>query len=51
VNWTTGGNAGIQQARKWLWEEQEDARYGSQSDSQPIWGYIDKATAAAAGSA
>ena len=54
LNFTTGGDAGIEQAIKRHWEEQGDAlaaQYGSQYDSRPVWGYIRKAIAAAKGSA
>jgi DNA-binding transcriptional MerR regulator len=47
---STGGDPGIKQAMKRLWEEQGDtlaAQYGSQYDSRPIWGYIDRALAVA----
>jgi DNA-binding transcriptional MerR regulator len=50
LNQSTGGDAGIQQAMKRLWEEQGDnlaAQFGSKYDSRPIWGYINKAIAAA----
>jgi hypothetical protein len=50
LNFTTGGDPGIEQAIKRHWEEQGDAlaaQYGSQYDSRPIWGYITKALAAA----
>jgi pimeloyl-ACP methyl ester carboxylesterase len=43
---STGGDPGIQQAMKRLWEEQGDtlaARFGSKYDSRPIWGYIETA--------
>jgi DNA-binding transcriptional MerR regulator len=49
---STGGDPGIQQAMKRLWEEQGDnlaAQYGSKYDSRPIWGYINKAFAVAKG--
>jgi DNA-binding transcriptional MerR regulator len=48
LNWSTGGDPGIQQAMKRLWEEQGDnlaATFGSKYDSRPIWGYISKAIA------
>jgi DNA-binding transcriptional MerR regulator len=54
LNFTTGGDPGIEQAIKRHWEEQGDqlaAQYGSQYDSRPVWGYIGKAIAAAKGSA
>jgi DNA-binding transcriptional MerR regulator len=50
---STGGDPGIQEAMKRLWEEQGDAlaaQFGSQYDSRPIWGYITRAIAAATGS-
>jgi DNA-binding transcriptional MerR regulator len=50
LNRSTGGDPGIQQAMKRLWEEQGDnlaAQFGSKYDSRPIWGYIERATAAA----
>jgi pimeloyl-ACP methyl ester carboxylesterase/DNA-binding transcriptional MerR regulator len=43
---STGGDPGIKQAMKRLWEEQGDAlaaRFGSKYDSRPIWGYIETA--------
>src|SRR5262245_19064405 len=43
---STGGDAGIKQAMKRLWEEQGDAlaaQFGSKYDSRPIWGYIESA--------
>jgi DNA-binding transcriptional MerR regulator len=46
---STGGDPGIKQAMKRLWEEQGDtlaAQFGSKYDSRPIWGYIEKAVAA-----
>jgi DNA-binding transcriptional MerR regulator len=46
---STGGDPGIKQALKRLWEEQGDnlaAQFGSQYDSRPIWGYINRAIAA-----
>jgi DNA-binding transcriptional MerR regulator len=54
VEWTTGGDPAMKQSIKRHWEEQGDAlaaQYGSQYDSRPVWGYIDKALAAAKGSA
>jgi MerR family transcriptional regulator, thiopeptide resistance regulator len=54
VDWTTGGDPAIKQAIKRHWEEQGDAlaaRHGSQYDSRPVWGYIEKAVAATKGSA
>jgi DNA-binding transcriptional MerR regulator len=50
VNWSTGGDSGMKQSLKRLWEEQGDtlaAQFGSQYDSRPVWGYIEKAIAAA----
>jgi DNA-binding transcriptional MerR regulator len=47
---STGGDPAIKQAMKRLWEEQGDtlaAQFGSQYDSRPIWGYIDRAITAA----
>jgi DNA-binding transcriptional MerR regulator len=47
---STGGDPGIEQAMKRLWEEQGDtlaAQFGSKYDSRPIWGYINQALAAA----
>jgi DNA-binding transcriptional MerR regulator len=47
---STGGDPGIKQAMKRLWEEQGDslaAQFGSKYDSRPIWGYIERAAAAA----
>ena len=47
---STGGDAEIKQAMKRLWEEQGDnltAQFGSKYDSRPIWGYIERAIAAA----
>jgi|GEM_PF-182613 len=46
LNRSTGGDPGIKQAMKQLWEEQGDAlaaKFGSKYDSRPIWGYIDAA--------
>jgi DNA-binding transcriptional MerR regulator len=46
---STGGDLGIQQAMKRLWEEEGDnlaAQFGSRYDSRPIWGYIERAIAA-----
>jgi pimeloyl-ACP methyl ester carboxylesterase/DNA-binding transcriptional MerR regulator len=43
---STGGDPGIKQAMKRLWEEQGDAlaaQFGSKYDSRPIWGYIETA--------
>jgi DNA-binding transcriptional MerR regulator len=54
LNWSTGGDPAMQQSLKRLWEEQGDklaAQFGSKYDSRPVWGYIDKAVAAAKGSA
>jgi DNA-binding transcriptional MerR regulator len=50
LNWSTGGDPGMKQSLKRLWEEQGDnlaAQFGSKYDSRPVWGYIDKAIAAA----
>ena len=47
---STGGDPGMKQSVKRLWEEQGDnlaAQFGSKYDSRPVWGYIDKAIAAA----
>ena len=52
LNWSTGGDPEMTQSVKRLWEEQGDtlaAQFGSQYDSRPVWGYIDKAIAAAKG--
>jgi DNA-binding transcriptional MerR regulator len=49
LNFTTGGDPGMEQSLKRLWEEQGDAlaaQHGSQYDSRPVWGYITKALAA-----
>jgi MerR family transcriptional regulator, thiopeptide resistance regulator len=54
VDWTTGGDPAMKQSIKRHWEEQGDAlaaQHGSQYDSRPVWGYVDKAIAAAKGSA
>jgi MerR family transcriptional regulator, thiopeptide resistance regulator len=43
---STGGDPGIEQAMKRLWEEQGDAlaaQFGSKYDSRPIWGYVESA--------
>jgi MerR family transcriptional regulator, thiopeptide resistance regulator len=43
---STGGDPGIKDAMKRLWEEQGDAlaaQFGSKYDSRPIWGYIETA--------
>jgi pimeloyl-ACP methyl ester carboxylesterase/DNA-binding transcriptional MerR regulator len=43
---STGGDPGIKEAMKRLWEEQGDAlaaQFGSKYDSRPIWGYIETA--------
>jgi DNA-binding transcriptional MerR regulator len=50
VDFTTGGDPAMKQSVKRLWEEQGDslaAQYGPEYDSRPVWGYIDKAIAAA----
>ena len=50
LNWSTGGDPGMRQSLKRLWEEQGDtlaAQFGSQYDLRPGWGYIEKAIAAA----
>jgi DNA-binding transcriptional MerR regulator len=50
LNRSTGGDPGIQQGMKRLWEEQGDnlaAQFGSKYDSRPIWGYIERASTAA----
>jgi DNA-binding transcriptional MerR regulator len=47
------GDPAMKQSVKRLWEEQGDnlvAQYGSALDSRPVWGYLDKAFAAAKGS-
>jgi DNA-binding transcriptional MerR regulator len=52
LNWSTGSDPEMTQSLKRLWEEQGDtlaAQFGSQYDSRPVWGYIDKAIAAAKG--
>jgi DNA-binding transcriptional MerR regulator len=49
VTRSTGGDPGIKQALKRMWEEQADtlaAQFGSKYDSRPIWAYIDRAIAA-----
>jgi DNA-binding transcriptional MerR regulator/pimeloyl-ACP methyl ester carboxylesterase len=43
---STGGDPGIKDAMKRLWEEQGDAlaaKFGSRYDSRPIWGYVEAA--------
>lgn len=48
----TGSDPGIQQAMKRHWEEQGDtlaARFGSEYDSRPIWGYFEAANRHRAG--
>ena len=48
LHFTTGGDPGMEQAIKRHWEEQGDAlaaKYGSQYDSRPVWGYITQALA------
>jgi DNA-binding transcriptional MerR regulator len=53
VEFSTGGDPAMKQSLKRLWEEQGDdlvAQYGSEYDSRPVWGYMDKAVAAAKGS-
>jgi DNA-binding transcriptional MerR regulator len=50
VDFTTGGDPAIKQAIKRHWEEQGDnlaAQFGSEYDSRPVWGYMEKAAAAA----
>lgn len=50
VNEFTGGDAGIAQSLKRLWEERADdliAQHGPQYDSRPVWDYIGQAMAAA----
>jgi DNA-binding transcriptional MerR regulator len=50
VHQSSCGDPQIQQAMKRLWEEQGDslvAQFGSKYDSRPIWGYINRAMAAA----
>jgi DNA-binding transcriptional MerR regulator len=54
VEFTTGGDPEMKQSIKRHWEEQGDnlvAQYGPEYDSRPIWGYMDRAVAAAHGSA
>jgi DNA-binding transcriptional MerR regulator len=49
---STGGDPGIQEGMKRLWEEQGDAlaaQFGSQYDSRPIWGYVETAIRHAGG--
>jgi DNA-binding transcriptional MerR regulator len=49
LEWSTGGDPEMKQSMKRHWEEQGDAlaaQFGSQYDSRPIWGYIDRAIAA-----
>ncbi len=46
LNQSTGGDPGIEQGMKQLWEEQGDAlveQFGSKYDSRPIWAYIETA--------
>jgi hypothetical protein len=46
VHLSTGGDAGIAENIKRLWEEQGDAlaaQFGAKYDSRPVWGYITKA--------
>jgi DNA-binding transcriptional MerR regulator len=53
VEFTTGGDPAMKESIKRHWEEQGDnlvAEYGSEYDSRPIWGYMDKAVAVAKGS-
>jgi DNA-binding transcriptional MerR regulator len=50
VEFTTGGDPAMLQSIKRHWEQQGDAivaQYGSELDSRPIWGYMEKAVAAA----
>jgi DNA-binding transcriptional MerR regulator len=50
LNQSTGGDPAIREAMKRLWEEQGDnlsAQFGPKYDSRPIWGYINRASAAA----
>jgi DNA-binding transcriptional MerR regulator len=54
VDFTTGCDTAMKQAIKRHWEEQGDnlaAQFGSEYDSRPVWGYIEKAFAASKGSA
>jgi MerR family transcriptional regulator, thiopeptide resistance regulator len=54
INKFTGGNPGIEQSVKRLWQEQGDnlaAQHGSEYDPRPVASYIDKAIQAAKGSA
>ena len=47
---STAGDPQIEQAMKRLWHEQGDhlaAQFGAQYDSRPVWGYVQKAIAAA----
>ena len=53
VEFTTGGDPAMKQSIKRHWEEQGDnlvAQYGPEYDSRPVWGYMEKAVAAAKGS-
>jgi DNA-binding transcriptional MerR regulator len=50
VDFTTGGDPEMAQSIKRHWEEEGDnivARHGAEYDSRPIWGYMEKALAAA----
>jgi DNA-binding transcriptional MerR regulator len=50
VEFTTGGDPEMAQAIKRHWEEEGDnlvAQHGAEYDSRPIWGYMDRAVAAA----
>jgi len=52
VDFTTGGDPEMKESIKRHWEEQGDeivARHGAEYDSRPVWGYMDKALAAARG--
>jgi DNA-binding transcriptional MerR regulator len=53
LDWTTGGDPEMKRSLKRLWEEQGDTlavQFGSRYDSRPVWGYIEKAIAAATSS-
>ena len=54
VHECTGGDPGIEQNLKRLWEEQGDslaAQFGAEYDSRPVWGYISRAVEAMRGPA
>jgi DNA-binding transcriptional MerR regulator len=49
VEWSTGGDDGIKQSIKRLWDEQGDAlaeQHGAQYDPRPVFDYIERALAA-----